>query len=73
MHRTMLKFLFLLFVGLLVIPRLLGALIPRRTKSTRTKSRPDSRPGGKQDPDDLRDLTRQDITDADYEDIPPEE
>jgi len=65
--------LFLLLVAFLVARMMLRAFLP-----TRPRRKPDAEPrpprtGGKAPEEPLRDLTRQKITDADYEELPPEE
>jgi hypothetical protein len=65
----MLKFLFILFTGLLVIPRLLRLLASGSRRGVERP--PEPRPSSP--PDSLSELTRQDISDADYEELPPEE
>ncbi len=76
------RLLLLILAALWLIPRLLRLLLPRGTGEHRTgagRFRRDRRPGGGQAdsrperPDRLRDLTQQDISDADYEEIPPED
>jgi hypothetical protein len=79
----MLKYLFLLLAAFWLIPRLMRWLLlpasaSRRGNDARRKSarRPDpGRPedGRPESSERLRDLTQQDISDADYEEIPPEE
>jgi hypothetical protein len=65
----MLRFLIILFAGLLIIPRLVR-LLSTRKPAERPSSRAESPPAAD---DPLRDLTQQDISDADYEEIPPED
>jgi hypothetical protein len=65
----MAKFLLFLLAVLILIPRLMRLLVTRRPPSgDRTR-----RTGPTRADDRLRDLTRQDISDADYEEIPEEE
>jgi len=63
------KFLLLLLALILLVPRLLRLLVPRSPspRGEQQKRQP------RQDPEVLKDLTQQDISDADYEEIPPEE
>jgi hypothetical protein len=63
------RFFLVLLLAFWAIRRLLRAA---RRPSRRTGSRRASRDRG-QDSAPLADLTRQDISDADYEEIPPEE
>ena len=65
------RFLLFLLAGLLIIPRLLRLLAPRRPEPQSRPRRADPKQPERHDP--LQDLTRQDITDVDYEEIPPEE
>ena len=65
----MAKFLLFLLAILLLIPRLMRLLVPRRPRG----ADPGRRTGPEQRDERLRDLTRQDISDADYEEIPPED
>ena len=65
----MLRILFLILVGLWALPRMMRWL--GRSAGSRSKARPDldrSTP-----PETLKDLTQQDISDVDFEEIPPEE
>ena len=64
----MLRFLVFLFASLVVIPRLLRLLAPSGRQAPERPSAP--RPASP--PDSLSDLTSQDISDADYEELPPE-
>jgi len=64
----MLRFLILILAGLWLLPRLLRLL-----RSGSDQRRPQVRPADSPTRDErLRDLTRQDISDADFEEIPPE-
>jgi hypothetical protein len=63
------KFLLFLLAILILIPRLMRLLVPRRPPADDQARRPRET----RQEDRLRDLTRQDISDADYEEIPPEE
>jgi hypothetical protein len=74
-----LRLLLLILAALWLVPRILRLLGPGRRgeprdplgRFRRRRSRP--RTGAPERPDHLRDLTQQDISDADYEEIPPED
>lgn len=68
MLRTL--FLTLAFFGLV---RLVIRLILPRSKASRKARRSTSSAEPTQQTDSLRDLTQQEISDADFEEIPPEE
>jgi len=76
----MLRILLFILAGLWLIPRLMRLFLPRRPaeprvgRGARRRDRRDPAPDGAPDPPDrLRDLTQQDISDADFEEIPPED
>jgi hypothetical protein len=69
----MIRFLFLSLLATFVVSRL--ARLLRVLGAGRSGRRATQRPvkDASSEPDRLRDLTQQDIDDADYEEIPPEE
>lgn len=73
----MLRYLILLLAGLWIVPRLLRLLSGTRRGARQSQDRvggsgTGSRRSGKRD-ERLRNLTQQDISDAEFEEIPPEE
>ncbi len=66
----MLRTILLILAGLWILPRLVRLLTAGRPPRPRAR---DASPGSPEPPSHLQDLTRQDISDAEFEEIPPEE